>query len=180
MAGSNCQAGRGKMAQPRLWARRDFYRRGRLRKLAHVWESPVGMELVLEHGNFCLRVGLLLGVAPFLKWGLRIKWPPIHKMATLLFYQNLGLRFNEAILRSIVNIFEMLKGKCFHAQLFIITCKAGFWIYVQTFQQVWKKKYQELFEMDVTHLFSWFTPGILQQKYNPVCLDTAASSSMFS
>jgi hypothetical protein len=36
MAGSNFQAGWGKMAQPRLWARRDFYRRGRLRKLAYV------------------------------------------------------------------------------------------------------------------------------------------------
>jgi hypothetical protein len=37
MAGSNCQAGQGKMAQPRLWARQGFYRRGRLRKLAHAW-----------------------------------------------------------------------------------------------------------------------------------------------
>jgi hypothetical protein len=67
MAGSNCQAGWGKMAQHRLQARRGFYRRGRLRKLAHVWESLVGMELALECGNFCLRVGLSLGMAPFLK-----------------------------------------------------------------------------------------------------------------
>jgi hypothetical protein len=36
MAGSNCQAGWGKMVQHRLWARRGFYRRERLRKLAHV------------------------------------------------------------------------------------------------------------------------------------------------
>jgi hypothetical protein len=35
MAGSNHQAGQRKMAQHRLWARRGFYRRGRLRKLAH-------------------------------------------------------------------------------------------------------------------------------------------------
>jgi hypothetical protein len=35
MAVSNCQAGRGKMAQHRLWARHGFYRRGRLRKLVH-------------------------------------------------------------------------------------------------------------------------------------------------
>jgi hypothetical protein len=67
MAGPNCQAGWGKMVQPRLWARHGFYRRGRLRKLAHVRESPVGAELVLEHGNFCLSVVLLLGMAPFLK-----------------------------------------------------------------------------------------------------------------
>jgi hypothetical protein len=45
MAGSNHQAGRGKMAQPRLWVRRGFYRRGRLRKLAHAWESLVGAGL---------------------------------------------------------------------------------------------------------------------------------------
>jgi hypothetical protein len=32
----NCQAGRGKMAQPRLWAKRGFYRRGWLRKLVQV------------------------------------------------------------------------------------------------------------------------------------------------
>jgi hypothetical protein len=37
MAGSNHQAGWGKMAQHRLWARHGFYRRGRLRKLAHAW-----------------------------------------------------------------------------------------------------------------------------------------------
>jgi hypothetical protein len=37
MAGSNHQAGWGKMAQHRLWAKHGFYRRGRLRKLAHVW-----------------------------------------------------------------------------------------------------------------------------------------------
>jgi hypothetical protein len=54
MAGSNRQAGRGKMVQHRLWARRGFYRRGRLRKLVHAWESPVEAELLLE-------------VAPFLK-----------------------------------------------------------------------------------------------------------------
>jgi hypothetical protein len=35
MAGLNCQAGQGKMAQHRLWARRGFYRRGMLRKLVH-------------------------------------------------------------------------------------------------------------------------------------------------
>jgi hypothetical protein len=36
MAGLNCQAGQGKMEQPRLWERPGFYRRGRLRKLVHV------------------------------------------------------------------------------------------------------------------------------------------------
>jgi hypothetical protein len=41
MAGSNHQAGWGKMVQHRLWARRGFYRRGRLRKLAHARESLV-------------------------------------------------------------------------------------------------------------------------------------------
>jgi hypothetical protein len=76
MASSNCQACRGKMAQHRLWARHEFYRTGRLQKLAHARESLVGVELVLEHENFCLRAGLSLGVAPFLKWGLGIKWPP--------------------------------------------------------------------------------------------------------
>jgi hypothetical protein len=45
MAGLNCQAGPGKMVQHRLLARRGFYRRGKLRKLAE----------------------LLLGMAPFLK-----------------------------------------------------------------------------------------------------------------
>jgi hypothetical protein len=55
------------MAQHRLWARCGFYRKGRLRKLAYAWESSVGVELVLEHGNFYLREGLLLGMAPFLK-----------------------------------------------------------------------------------------------------------------
>jgi hypothetical protein len=35
MAGPNCQAGRGKMVQQWTWARRGFYRRGRVRKLAH-------------------------------------------------------------------------------------------------------------------------------------------------
>jgi hypothetical protein len=33
----------GKMAQPRVWARSGFYRRGRLRKLVHVRESLVGV-----------------------------------------------------------------------------------------------------------------------------------------
>jgi uncharacterized membrane protein len=37
MAGPNCQAGQGKMVQHRLWARRGFCRRGRLRKLVHAW-----------------------------------------------------------------------------------------------------------------------------------------------
>jgi hypothetical protein len=45
MAGLNRQAGQGKMAEPRLWAKRDFYGRGRLRKLAHAWESLVGVGL---------------------------------------------------------------------------------------------------------------------------------------
>jgi hypothetical protein len=55
------------MVQHRFWARHGFYRRGKLRKLAHMWEFPGGVELVLEDGNFCLRVGLLLEMAPFLK-----------------------------------------------------------------------------------------------------------------
>jgi hypothetical protein len=75
MAGSNSQAGLGKMAQHRLWARHGFYRRGRLRKLMRAWESPVRAELVLEHENFCLRVGL-----PF--------WLLIHKTVTLLLYHS--------------------------------------------------------------------------------------------
>jgi hypothetical protein len=37
MVGLNSQAGQGKMAQPRLWVRRGFYRKGRVRKLAHAW-----------------------------------------------------------------------------------------------------------------------------------------------
>jgi hypothetical protein len=45
MAGSNHQAGWGKMVQHRLWARRGFYRRGRLRKLAHARESLVEVGL---------------------------------------------------------------------------------------------------------------------------------------
>jgi hypothetical protein len=45
MAGPNCQAGWGKMAQQRIWARSGFYRRGRLRKLAHVQQSLVGVGL---------------------------------------------------------------------------------------------------------------------------------------
>jgi hypothetical protein len=42
----------GRMVQHRLWARRGFYRRGRLRKLAHVVVSGRG-GAVLERGNFC-------------------------------------------------------------------------------------------------------------------------------
>jgi hypothetical protein len=61
MSGSNCQAGGGKMAQHRLWARRGFYRRVRLRKLAHVWQSLVGAELVLECRNFCFEGGAVVG-----------------------------------------------------------------------------------------------------------------------
>jgi hypothetical protein len=45
MAGPNCQAGWGNMVQHRLWARPGFYRRGRLRKLAHAQESLVGVGL---------------------------------------------------------------------------------------------------------------------------------------
>jgi hypothetical protein len=60
MAGPNCQAGRGKMAQHRLWARSGFYRRGRLRKLAHAQESPLGAELVLEQ-EFLFKGGAVLG-----------------------------------------------------------------------------------------------------------------------
>jgi hypothetical protein len=45
MAGSSHQAGQGKMAQHRFWARRGFYRRGRLRKLVHAWESLVQVGL---------------------------------------------------------------------------------------------------------------------------------------
>jgi hypothetical protein len=54
MTDTSLQADQGKMAQLRLWARYGFYRTGRLRKLAHVQESPSGVELVLEHGNFFL------------------------------------------------------------------------------------------------------------------------------
>jgi hypothetical protein len=85
MTGMSHQPDQGNMAQHRLWARHVFYRRGRLRKLVHAWESLVGVELVLEHGNFCLRVSSL-AEGSFLKWGLRIKWPPIYKIVTLLFY----------------------------------------------------------------------------------------------
>jgi hypothetical protein len=45
MAGLNCQAGWGKMAQHRLWVRRGFYRRGKLRKLVHARKSLVGVGL---------------------------------------------------------------------------------------------------------------------------------------
>jgi hypothetical protein len=45
MAGSNCQAGRENMAQHRLWARRGFCGRGRLRKLVHAGYSLVGVGL---------------------------------------------------------------------------------------------------------------------------------------
>jgi hypothetical protein len=45
MAGLNCQTGRVKMAQCWLWARHGFYRRGSLKKLAHAWESPLGVGL---------------------------------------------------------------------------------------------------------------------------------------
>jgi hypothetical protein len=61
MAGPNCQASQGKMAQHRLWARHGFYRRERLRKVVHEWESPVGVELVLEHRNFCFEGGAVVG-----------------------------------------------------------------------------------------------------------------------
>jgi hypothetical protein len=50
MAGLNCQAGWGKMAQNRIWARHFFYRRGRLRKLAHAQKSLLGAELVWSMG----------------------------------------------------------------------------------------------------------------------------------
>jgi hypothetical protein len=66
MAGSNCQAGQGNMAQHRLWARRGFYRRGSLRKLAHAWQSVRG-GACLRAWEFLLRAGLSLGVVPFLK-----------------------------------------------------------------------------------------------------------------
>jgi hypothetical protein len=36
VAGPNHQAGQGKMVQHQLWARRGFFRKGRLRKLVHV------------------------------------------------------------------------------------------------------------------------------------------------
>jgi hypothetical protein len=73
MAGANCQAGWGKTVQPRLWSRRGFYRRGRPRKSAHVWESPAGMEPVPECRNLCQRARLP-------------PWLPTHKMVTLLLY----------------------------------------------------------------------------------------------
>jgi hypothetical protein len=66
MAGLNCQAGQGKMAQHRLWARRGFYRRGRLRKLAHARKSPVGVGLFYSAGISVKGLGCHLG--PFTKW----------------------------------------------------------------------------------------------------------------
>jgi hypothetical protein len=45
MAGSNHQAGRGKMVQHRLWARPGFYRRGKLRKLEHTHVVSDGVGL---------------------------------------------------------------------------------------------------------------------------------------
>jgi hypothetical protein len=45
MAGSNCQAGWVKVVQHWLWARCGFYRKRSLRKLAHVWESLLVVEL---------------------------------------------------------------------------------------------------------------------------------------
>jgi hypothetical protein len=47
MAVPNCQAGLGKMAQPPIWVSSGFYRKGRIRKLAHARES------LMEWG--CLR-----------------------------------------------------------------------------------------------------------------------------
>jgi hypothetical protein len=61
------------MAQHRLWARRGFHRRGRLRKLACAQESPVGVELLL---------GLHSQVRP------EDKMTADLQMATLLFYHS--------------------------------------------------------------------------------------------
>jgi hypothetical protein len=62
MAGSNHQAGWGKMAQHRLWGRHGFYRRGRLRKSAHVRESLVGWGC-LRAWEFLLRGGAAIFAA---------------------------------------------------------------------------------------------------------------------
>jgi hypothetical protein len=83
MAGPNCQAGQGKMAQQQFWARHGFFRRGRLRKLAHVWFSGRG-GAVLEHRNFCSRTALSLGVSQVRS---EDKMAADLQMATLLFYQ---------------------------------------------------------------------------------------------
>jgi hypothetical protein len=45
MSGSNHQAGEGKLAQQQFWAKSGFYRRRRLKKLAHVLSSLVGVGL---------------------------------------------------------------------------------------------------------------------------------------
>jgi hypothetical protein len=35
------------------------------KKLVHAQESPMGVELLLEHGNFLLKGRAILGMAPF-------------------------------------------------------------------------------------------------------------------
>jgi hypothetical protein len=60
------------MAQPRLWARHGFYRRGRFRKLTQARESPVGL-------------GLSLGVSQVKS---EDKMAADLQMVTLLFYNS--------------------------------------------------------------------------------------------
>jgi hypothetical protein len=45
MAGPNCQTSGEKMAQQWTWARRGFYRMGRLRKLARAQKPLIGVGL---------------------------------------------------------------------------------------------------------------------------------------
>jgi hypothetical protein len=66
------------MAQHRLWARRGFYRRGRLRKLAH------GRGGAVLEQEFLLRVGLSLGASQVRS---EDKMATDLQMVTLLFYQ---------------------------------------------------------------------------------------------
>jgi hypothetical protein len=79
MAGSNRQAGWGKMAQQRFWARCGCYRRGRLRKLVQAAVVSGRGGAVLELGN------LSLGVSQVRSEG---KMATDLEMATLLFYHS--------------------------------------------------------------------------------------------
>jgi hypothetical protein len=84
MAGSNCQAGWGKMAQHRLWARHGFYRRGRLRKLAMHSSLWWGWGC-LRAQEFLLRAGLSLGVSQVRS---EDKMATDLQMVTLLLYHS--------------------------------------------------------------------------------------------
>jgi hypothetical protein len=81
MAVSNHQAGWGKMAQHRLWARCGFYRRGRLRKLADAQWSLVGWGC-LRAWDFLLRGGAAI-LARSQNGKLLLYHSPIFSLVTM-------------------------------------------------------------------------------------------------